>query len=113
MCIRDSSLLHAPAAAPEKTIKPKTDHREQPKDAAKSALQRLKKQAGKPEKGMEQLSFAFSGDTFQTTQESASLTPKQLYEAALPELTALIEKSEIYPFLRDRDTCLLYTSRCV
>lgn len=105
------SLLHTPAAAPEKTVKPKIDHREQPQDAAKSALQRLKKQAGKPEKGMEQLSFDFSGDTFQTmpepAKEPASLTPKQLYEAALPELTALIEKSEIYPFLRDRDTDVL------
>lgn len=89
------SLLHTPAAAPEKTVKPKIDHREQPQDAAKSALQRLKKQAGKPEKGMEQLSFDFSGDTFQTmpepAKEPASLTPKQLYEAALPELTALIQ----------------------
>ena len=44
--------------------------------------------------------------------EQAALTPKQLYDAALPELIGLIEQSEIYPFLRDRDTCLLYTSHC-
>lgn len=39
--------------------------------------------------------------------EQAALTPKQLYEAALPELIGLIEQSEIYPFLRDRDTDVL------
>ena len=105
------SLLHAPAAAPVKAAKPKTDRLEQPQDAAKSALQRLKKQTGKPEKGMEQLSFDFSDDTFQTmpepAKEQASLTPKQLYEATLPKLTALIKQSEIYPFLRDRETDVL------
>ena len=31
----------------------------------------------------------------------------RLYEAALPELIGLIEQSEIYPFLRDRDTDVL------
>lgn len=40
-------------------------------------------------------------------KEQASLTPKQLYEAALPELIGLMEQSEIYPFLRDRDTDVL------
>lgn len=39
--------------------------------------------------------------------EQAALTPKRLYEAALPELIGLIEQSEIYPFLRDRDTDVL------
>lgn len=36
--------------------------------------------------------------------EQAAPVPKQLYEAALPELTGLVVQSEIYPFLRDRDT---------
>ena len=40
-------------------------------------------------------------------KEQASLTPKQLYETALPELIGLLEQSEIYPFLRDRDTDVL------
>lgn len=37
----------------------------------------------------------------------AALTPKRLYGAALPELIGLIEQSEIYPFLRERDTDVL------
>lgn len=96
------TLLHEPAAAPEKTAKPKTDRQKQPQDAAKSALRRLKKQSGKTENESEQLSFDFSGGTSQETP-----TPKQLYEAVLPELTALVEQSQIYPFLRDRDTDVL------
>ena len=96
------TLLHEPAAAPEKTAKPKADRQKQPQDAAKSALRRLKKQSGKTTNELEQLSFNFSGGTSQTTP-----TPKQLYEAVLPELTALVEQSQIYPFLRDRDTDVL------
>lgn len=96
------TLLHEPAAAPEKTAKPKTDRQKQPQDAAKSALRRLKKQSGKTENESEQLSFDFSGGTSQETP-----IPKQLYEAVLPELTALVEQSQIYPFLRDRDTDVL------
>ena len=37
----------------------------------------------------------------------APLAPRQLYEAALPELVDLVRKSEVYPFLRDRDTDVL------
>lgn len=83
------TLLHEPAATPKKETKSKSDRREQPQDAAKSALQRLKKQTGKTEKGMEQLSFDFSDDTFQAMPEPAkeqvSPTPNQIYEKTLPE----------------------------
>lgn len=40
-------------------------------------------------------------------KEQVPLTPRQLYEQALPELTELVRQSEIYPFLRDRDTDVL------
>lgn len=68
------TLLHEPAAAPEKTAKPKADRQKQPQDAAKSALRRLKKQSGKTTNELEQLSFNFSGGTSQTTP-----TPKGGY----------------------------------
>ena len=39
---------------------------------------------------------------------------RSIYKECLYTLFEKVERSEIYPLLRDRDTtCLLYTSRCV
>ena len=44
-------------------------------------------------------------------KESLSRNPRRLYEAALPELVEMVKQSEIYPFLRDRDTDVLEAQR--
>ena len=44
-------------------------------------------------------------------KESLSRNPRRLYEAALPELVKMVKQSEIYPFLRDRDTDVVEAQR--
>lgn len=44
-------------------------------------------------------------------KESLSRNPRRLYEAALPELVEMVKQSEIYPFLRDRDTDVVEAQR--
>ena len=44
-------------------------------------------------------------------KNSLSQNPRRLYEAALPELVEMVKQSEIYPFLRDRDTDVLEAQR--
>ncbi len=44
-------------------------------------------------------------------KESLSRNSRRLYEAALPELVEMVKQSEIYPFLRDRDTDVVEAQR--
>ncbi len=43
--------------------------------------------------------------------DGLSQNPRRLYETALPELVELVKQSELYPFLRDRDTDVMEAHR--